>query len=112
MCCHAVLADGSTIVAYRGTKCCCDELIGAWSNTGEHELETVGLLRAPSWDGPYTRDGVPLFGEGSDNEDPFLWTSTRGVHMLMHSQDNSHHNHERRGAYAVSYTHLTLPTKA
>lgn len=97
-----VLPSGEMIVAYRGTKCCCDGLIGAWSNTGEHELETVGLLRAPAWDGPYTRDAVPIFGSGTDNEDPFLWTSERGVHMLMHSQDNSHHNHERRGAYAFS----------
>ena len=26
----------------------------------------------------------------------------RGVHMLTHSQDNSHHNHDKRGGYAFS----------
>ena len=31
-----------------------------------------------------------------------MWTSARGVHMLMHSQDNAHFNHEHRGAYAFS----------
>ena len=98
----AVLADGKVLIAYRGTKCCCNSLIGAWNVTGGHELETMGLLRADTWDGPFVRDGVKIFGEGTDNEDPYLWTSPRGVHMLMHSQDNAHHNHERRGAYAYS----------
>ena len=100
----AILADGKVLIAYRGTKCCCNSLIGAWNVTGGHELETMGLLRADTWDGPFVRDGVKIFGEGTDNEDPYLWTSPRGVHMLMHSQDNAHHNHERRGAYASAPT--------
>ena len=87
----AVLPDGTTIIAYRGTPCCCDEHIGAWGSAGEHVFQTVALLRASSWEGPYARDGVKIFGESSDNEDVYLWTSARGVHALMHSQDNSHH---------------------
>ena len=41
-------------------------------------------------------------GELTDNEDMFLWQDGRGVHMLTHSHDNSHLNHERRGGYAFS----------
>jgi len=98
----AVLSDGSTYIGYRGTKCCCDEIIGAWGNAGEHEYETAGMLHAASWNGSYTRSGIKIFGEDTDNEDMHMWASPRGVHMLMHSQDNSHHNHQRRGAYAYS----------
>lgn len=44
-----------------------------------------------------------LFPPGlTDNEDMFFWKDSRGVHMLAHSQDNSRHNHDRRGAYAFS----------
>ena len=95
-----VLDTGEVIVGYRGTRCCCNAIIGAWSSTGEHEPETPGLLRAASWAGPYVRVEEPLFD--ADVEDMFMWTSARGVHMLMHSQDNAHFNHERRGAYAFS----------
>lgn len=72
-------------------------------STGEHEVETAGLLYASSWEGPFTRVGVKIFEEGSDNEDMHMWRdSNGGVHMLMHSQKNDHHNHERRGAHAYS----------
>ena len=124
-----VLDTGEVLVGYRGTRCCCNAIIGAWSSTGEHlcgnqisrhfstmwqhasdslldyhtgehEPETPGLLRATSWTGPYVRTEQPIFD--ADVEDMFMWTSARGVHMLMHSQDNAHFNHERRGAYAFS----------
>jgi len=95
---------GETYIAYRGTKCCCDEFVGAWGSTGEHEVETIGLLRADSWEGPFERLGVKLFEDGSDNEDAYMWydSKTGGVHMIMHSQNNSHYNHERRGSHAYS----------
>ena len=98
----AVLASGTVLVGYRGTRCCCNALVGAWSVTGEHEHETAGMLQATSWEGPFSRTGVKIFGDGADVEDMWMWTSDRGVHMLMHSQDNSHYNHEARGAYAFS----------
>jgi len=97
-----ILADGTVYVGYRGTKCCCDDIIGAWGNAGEHEYETAGLLHAESWDGTFERAGVKIFGENTDNEDMYMWTSSKGVHMLMHSQNNDHFNHDRRGAYAFS----------
>ena len=33
------------MVGYRGTKCCCDELIGTWGMCGEHEYESASYLR-------------------------------------------------------------------
>ena len=62
----------------------------------------MGLLVAPHWTGPYTRMGVKIFGEHADNEDPFLWRSERGVHMLMHSMLKDHDNKKKRGGYAFS----------
>jgi len=99
----AVMENGGVYIGYRGTKCCCDNFIGAWGSTGEHELETAGLLYASSWEGPFNRVGVKIFEKGSDVEDMYLWRdSNGGVHMLMHSQNNDHNNHERRGAHAYS----------
>ena len=97
-----ILDDGSVLVGYRGTKCCCDDIIGTWGICGEHEYETASYLKAESWDGAYVRSGVPMFEGLTDNEDMFLWKDARGVHMLSHSHDDSHHNHQRRGGYAFS----------
>jgi len=96
-----IMENGGIYIGYRGTKCCCDEFIGAWGSAGEHEVETAGLLYAPSWEGPFERMGK-IFEEGSDNEDMYMWRDMDGVHMLMHSQKNDHHNHRRRGSYAYS----------
>jgi len=99
----AIMESGDIYIGYRGTKCCCDNFIGAWGSAGEHEVETAGLLHASSWEGPFERVGVKIFEEGSDVEDMYMWRdSNNGVHMLMHSQKNDHHNHERRGAHAFS----------
>ena len=97
-----ILDDGSVLVGYRGTKCCCDDIIGTWGLCGEHEYESASYLRADSWDGTYVRSGTKMFEDLTDNEDMFFWKDARGVHMLSHSQDNSHHNHERRGGYGFS----------
>jgi len=97
-----ILDEGSVLIGYRGTKCCCDEIIGTWGICGEHEYETASYLKAESWDGTYVRSGVPMFEGLTDNEDMFLWKDARGVHMLSHSHDDSHHNHQRRGGYAFS----------
>ena len=97
-----ILDNGSVLIGYRGTKCCCDGLIGTWKQCGQHEYETASYLRADKWNGPYVRSGIPMFQGLTDNEDMFFWKDGKGVHMLSHSQDNSHHNHERRGGYAFS----------
>ena len=54
--------------------------MGAWAADGAHEYETVGLLRAARWNSTFSRDGVSIFGAGSDNEDLHLWVDGRGVH--------------------------------
>ena len=68
------------LVAYRGTRCVLDGPVGAWAADGAHEYETVGLLRAARWNSTFSRDGVSIFGAGSDNEDLHLWVDGRGVH--------------------------------
>ena len=40
-----ILEDGSVLVGYRGTKCCCDDIIGTWGMCGEHEYEAASYLR-------------------------------------------------------------------
>ena len=64
--------------------------------TAHGMLETVGLARAPGWRGPYTLLAAPtpggaVFGGGPRApahrcEDPFLWRSKRGYHLLVHNQ--------------------------
>ena len=56
----AVLENGTTIIAYRGTQC-------VWRSNDTFR-EVVSLLVAPHWQGPYRRLGVPIFGALSDNE--------------------------------------------
>lgn len=62
-----------------------------------NNLETIGLAMAPHWSGPYTlspaapdSQGV-LFPGGKEPpahrcEDPFIWTSHRGYHLIVHNQ--------------------------
>lgn len=97
-----ILDDGSVLLGYRGTKCCCDNVIGTWDIAGNHAYETASYFKASNWKGPYVRSGVKILGELTDNEDMHFWKDSRGVHMMSHSQDNSHHNHDRRGGYAFS----------
>lgn len=99
----AVLGDGTSYIAYRGTRCAvADALIGAWGDTGEHEVETAGMLRAQRWDGPYDRIGPPIFPPGTDSAGMYLWASPLGLHILFHSQNNTRFNHNRRGGFAFS----------
>ena len=62
--------DNSVTLAYRGY----------WDNNG------VAFAWAPSWHGPFKRlyGGSGLFAERPTLEDPFLFTTPRGFHVLMH----------------------------
>ena len=59
-----------------------------------NNLETIGLAKAPNWTGPYTMfnlDPVLKNADGSPHrcEDPFIYASARGLHMLVHNQQDS-----------------------
>ena len=85
-----VLDNGTTIIGYRGTQCLWQE--------GKAFQEVGGLLIAPHWSGPFHRQGVKIFGEHGDNEDMWMWRSSRGVHMLMHSmrKDRGGNAHKKK----------------
>eukprot|EP00039_Didymoeca_costata_P011457 m.160928 g.160928 ORF g.160928 m.160928 type:complete len:120 (+) comp15179_c0_seq4:237-596(+) len=75
----------------------------------------IGIANAPSWKGPYTMGGV--YGGSistqnypyDENEDPFLWSNSRGWHALFHANTwsdsrNVHHpvaEYAGRHAYSV-----------
>ena len=97
-----IRSDGSLLVAYRTNYGCAGQ-----------PLEHVGLLRAPRWDADAsamealtTEASGPLFTFNASNEDPFLWWSHRGVHMLLHSQASPSGvpwpDHKTRGALAFA----------
>ena len=96
----SIAADGSLLVAYRTQFNCAGQ-----------PLERVGLLHSPHWaTGPLTKlttdATAPLFGNLDSNEDPYLWRSARGVHMLLHTQgganDKRWPDHSTRGAVAFA----------
>ena len=67
-------------------------------------LETVGIAQAPSWRGPWTLaspDPVLWDSPGVPRscEDPVLWETSRGWHMIVHIQDTS----QRAALYAHSF---------
>jgi len=102
-----VLSSGKTIIAYRGTKC----------NSTDHK-ERIGLLVSDSgWQGPYDKVVDPILEDhevqAGGLEDLFMWASSRGVHMVVHSQATDHsydaslhrsgfHHKKKRGAYLFS----------
>ena len=77
--------DGSVYLAFQAQPC----------DSEHHSLALVGLAKAKSWRGPYSLvspDPVtpmhyskyhPICVAGVD-EDPFLWRSSRGFHILTH----------------------------
>ena len=71
-------ADGSVTLAFNAGFC-------------HNHLETIGVARAASWQGPYTllaQNAVLRNPDGSPHkcEDPHLWNDTRGWHLLTHNQ--------------------------
>ena len=73
-----IFPNGSIIMAINAGFC-------------HNELETIGLLQAPSYKGPWTfvtPDPILLNSDGSIHhcEDPFLWVTSRGYHLMVHNQ--------------------------
>ena len=67
-------------------------------------LETIGLASAPHWTGPYTlldSEAILRNDDGTPHrcEDPHLWKSERGWHLLVHNQQGP----QQEAAY-VSYS--------
>ena len=88
---------------------------------GYQTREHIGLWRADNgWDGEWEIvSPEPLYGWGGgsvhhcsdadgcpSHEDPHLWFSPRGVHLLTHNQNNKL-VHSTRGAYGWSLDGLT-----
>ena len=72
----------------------------------------IGSSVAPHWRGPYTPSRGPDDGPISDlqypeeeNEDPFLWRTSRGWHAVMHSNtwENSRSEHFPTSKWAGRY---------
>ena len=93
-------ATGDLLVVYRT----------AWGCAGQ-PAEHLALLHAPLWDGddiltPLTTESTgPLFTFSDSNEDPYLWRSDVGVHMLTHTQGGARGqwpDRKTRGAVAFS----------
>lgn len=65
-------------------------------------LETIGLARAASYRGPYEQLPQSILRNPDNSthhcEDPFLWRSPRGWHLLVHNQQGP----QGESAYAVS----------
>jgi hypothetical protein len=85
------MPDGTVYLYFRGTQ---------WPVSG---YERIGVAKAASWRGPYgrtSRTDAPLWGPFNDTrkfvEDPWVWNSTRGFHML------SHGHFDENGYYACA----------
>ena len=66
-------------------------------------IESVGVARADSWQGPYTK----LFDKPIlrvMNEDPYAWRSDRGFHMLTHGRDDWWNTHYSFSADGLSWS--------
>ena len=96
----SIAATGALLVAYRTQFKCAGQ-----------PLERVGLLHSPHWATEQltklTTDATaPLFGYLDSNEDPYLWRSARGVHMLLHTQGGANGKNwpdkQTRGAVAFA----------
>ena len=102
--------NGTVIMALRGAQC---EIP---SPPAKGTKEKIAIATAPHWSGPYTiRSKEPVFGwmvpedwpsslvtpgQIMHNEDPFIWRTHRGYHMLVHCQLEP--LSKTRGAYGYS----------
>ena len=73
------LANGTVVMAFNAGYC-------------NGRLETIGLAVADHWRGPYRMlapEAVLRKADGTPHhcEDPFMWRTKRGWHMLVHNQD-------------------------
>jgi len=72
------LPNGSVVMAFNAGFC-------------HDTLETIGVAHAPHWSGPYSllaKEAVLRNPDGTPHrcEDPHLWISSRGWHLLTHNQ--------------------------
>lgn len=77
----AFLPNGSVVMAVNAGWC-------------HDHLETIGLLTAPSWRGPFTflsTDPILHNADGSihHGEDPFIYADARGFHLLIHNMQGA-----------------------
>ena len=108
--------NGTVIMAFRSVQCKKPEP----PITGTKEK--IAIATAPHWSGPYTiRSEEPVFGwmvpddwptslvspsgQVMSNEDPFIWRTKRGYHMLTHCQLQPHS--PTRGAHGYSVDGLS-----
>ena len=74
----------------------------------------VGLVSAAKWDqDPYIRDddGNLLFPGVNGLEDPFIWKSSMGYHMLLHSFNQPQNTDVGTIAWSVDGFNWTLNAK-
>ena len=107
--------SGNVIMAFRGAQC------QSPTPPMKGTKEKIAIATAPHWSGPYTIvSKEPVFGwmvpadwpaslvtpgQVMSNEDPFIWRTKRGYHMLVHSQLQPFHS--TRGAYGYSQDGLS-----
>ena len=106
----AFAPNGTVVMALRAIQC------QKPSTPLKGTKEKIAIATAPHWSGPYTiRSKEPVFGwmvpddwppsvvtpgQVMSNEDPFIWRTSRGYHMLVHCQLEPFHT--TRGAYGYS----------
>merc|ERR1712130_360712 len=103
----AFAPNGTVVMAFKSEQC--------HKNISANTKEKIIIATAPHWSGPYTqRTHNPIFGwkvpsdwpniparnQIMSNEDPFIWRTKRGWHMLLHCQLPP--DHSTRGALAYS----------
>ena len=103
--------NGTAIMAFRSVQC------QQPTPPAKGTKEKIGIATAPHWSGPYTiHSEEPVFGwmvpdnwptslvtpagQVMSNEDPFIWRTDRGYHMLTHCQLQPYSS--TRGAYGYS----------
>ena len=102
--------NGTAVMAFRSVQC------QPPAPPAKGTKEKIGIATAPHWSGPYTfRTEEPVFGwtvpddwpaslvtpgQVMSNEDPFIWRTERGYHMLTHCQLQPQSG--SRGAYGYS----------
>eukprot|EP00755_Sulcionema_specki_P009995 Sspe_Gene.45205::Locus_22340_Transcript_1_1_Confidence_1.000_Length_1562::g.45205::m.45205 len=71
-----LLRNGSIALAFNGGYC-------------HHSVETIAVMIADSWDAPFTIFHAPIAMD-SASEDPTLWETDRGFHILGHGLGKTH----------------------
>ena len=83
-----VMPDGSVTLAFQSSRC-------EPFPVGKHYVALIGLARARTWRGPYSLLGPNAVNKeqpwcvAGQAEDPFLWRSDRGWHLLMHGSKHA-----------------------